>query len=255
LLIDGNGRLVKSVTFGKRNYIGDPINAVRIFNEKQVDELILLDIDATREARAPDYELIGEIVSEAFMPVAYGGGIVAEDHLTRLHQIGIEKLVLSTALEAGTDLISAASRRYGAQAVVACLPVGTRFWGGPKVRVRHGRTPLGGTVEEIARAATAAGAGEILVYSIDRDGTYRGYDLELLRRVATAVDVPVVACGGARSCDDFVAAVRQAGCSAVSAGSLFVYRSSRRGVLINYPSRETLDSQFGRLVAEEPSRE
>lgn len=253
LLIDGQGRLVKSVKFGKRKYIGDPINAVRIFNDKQVDELILLDIDATREERPPNYALVADIVSEAFMPIAYGGGIVIEDQIARLFHAGIEKVVLSTALEAGTGLISAAARRFGTQAVTVCLPVGRSLLGRLHVRVRHSRVRLRGRPEEIAQAVVEAGAGEIVVYSIDRDGCYAGYDFDLLRRVSAAVDVPVVGCGGARGLTDFVVAVRDAGCSAVAAGSLFIYQSGRRGVLINYPSPDRLEAAFQALVAQETS--
>lgn len=248
LLIDGKGRLVKTVAFGKRTYIGDPINAVRIFNEKEVDELVLLDIDATREGREPDYERIADIVSEAFMPVAYGGGIATEKHIARLYQAGIEKVVLSSSLAAGTGLVSAAARRFGAQAVTVCLPVGGTLLAGPKVKVSQGRKKLAGTPAAVARQAAEAGAGEILVYSIDRDGSFAGYELELLRRIAEAVEVPVVACGGARGATDFAAAVVQAGCSAVAAGSLFVYQSQRRGVLINYPSPDTLEDELNRRV-------
>lgn len=244
LLIDGKGRLVKSVKFGKRTYIGDPINAVRIFNEKQVDELILLDIDASLEGREPNYDLIADIVSEAFMPVAYGGGVSDTSHISQLYQAGIEKVILSTALQRGTELVSAAARRYGAQAVTVCLPVGRKLWGAAKVRVCRGQVSIKGSPASLARAAAEAGAGEILVYSIDRDGTFTGYDLGLLRSVADCVKVPVVACGGARNIEDFALAVREAGCSAVAAGSLFVYQSARRGVLVNYPDRNLIHAAF-----------
>lgn len=244
LLIDGQGRLVKTVRFGKRTYLGDPINAVRIFNDKRVDELVILDIDATREGRAPNMALIADIASEAFMPVAYGGGIATEDQIVRLFQAGVEKVVLSSALTAGTGLVRTAASRFGAQAVTVCLPVARRFLGGQAVRVCQGRETLAGTPEALARRVAEAGAGEILVYAIDRDGTYAGYDLELLRRISATVGVPVVACGGAGGLPDLVAAVRNGGCSAVAAGSLFVYQSGRRGVLINYPAPNDLDAAF-----------
>jgi cyclase len=234
LLIDGQGRLVKTVKFGKRTYLGDPINAVRIFNDKQADELVLLDIDASREGRGPNHDLISD--------VAYGGGITTEAQIARLFQAGVDKVVLSSALRGGTGLITAAARRFGAQAVTVCLPVARGLFGGQTVRLCQGRNRLPGTPEDIARQATDAGAGEILVYAIDRDGTYAGYDLALLRRIARAVRVPVVACGGARGLTDMVAAIRDGGCSAVAAGSLFVYQSGRRGVLINYPPPEHLDA-------------
>jgi cyclase len=243
LLLDGRGRLVKTVKFDKRTYIGDPINAVRIFNGKEVDELLLLDIDATKDGRAPDYEAIEEIVSEAFMPVGYGGGIRSMDEVTRLFQCGIEKVVISSA---ATDLglIAEASQRFGAQSVAVCLQVRRGLMGGYSVRFNSGAAGSGEKPEDFARKVVQAGAGELIVYAIDRDGAYKGYDLPLLKAVSSAVDVPVVACGGARNIDDFRAAVAEAGCSAVAAGSLFVYRSAGQGVLISYPSQADLTREL-----------
>jgi cyclase len=240
LLIDGRGRLVKTVRFGRRTYIGDPINAVKVFNSKEVDELVLLDIDASRERREPNYSLIEDIVSEAFMPVAYGGGIASIEHVETLYRCGIEKVVLSSCLAEGGDVISHAAQRYGGQAVVVCLPVKGMMFGRQQVRGLSGAQSLAGSPEDLARKVVVAGAGELIVYSIDRDGAYAGYDLDLLRRVSAAVEVPVVACGGARSLDDFRAALTEGGCSAVAAGSMFVYQSEGRGVLISYPSQVEL---------------
>lgn len=240
LLIDGKGRLVKTVRFGKRTYIGDPINAVKIFNNKEVDELVLFDIDASKERREPDYPLIEDIVSEAFMPVAYGGGIMSLEQIERLYHCGIEKVVLSSVLDSESGLIRQAAARYGAQAIVVCLPVKRSMLGAYSVRVVSGGRALKGSPESIAQDVVSAGAGEIIVYSIDRDGAYSGYDLGLLRQITAAVDVPVVACGGARGLDDFRLAILEAGCSALAAGSLFVYRSDTRGVLISYPHQADL---------------
>ncbi len=249
LLIDGRGRLVKTVRFRKRTYIGDPINAVKIFNNKEVDELVLLDIDATKERRPPNYDLIEDIVSEAFMPVAYGGGIRLMEQIARLYRCGIEKIVLSSALVDGSGLIATASARYGAQAIAVCLPVKRSIFGRSAVRVVDGQRDLAGTPEDWARRVVAAGAGELIVYSVDRDGAYSGYDVPLLKQIAAAVDVPVVACGGARGLEDFREAIVDGGCSAVAAGSLFVYRSETRGVLISYPSQEDLRREiFERLI-------
>jgi cyclase len=239
LLIDGRGRLVKTVKFDKRTYIGDPINAVRIFNGKEVDELLLLDIDATQESRAPNYDAIEEIVSEAFMPVGYGGGIRTMDEVARLFQCGIEKVVISSAA-GDLGLIAEASQRFGAQSVAVCMQVKRGLMGGYSVRFNSGATGSGDRPEDFARKVVEAGAGELIVYAIDRDGAYKGYDLPLLQAVASAVNVPVVACGGARNIDDFRTAVTEAGCSAVAAGSLFVYRSAGQGVLISYPSQAEL---------------
>lgn len=244
LLIDADGRLVKTVKFGKRNYIGDPINAVKIFNKKEVDELVLLDIDASRKGSEPNYAHIQAIVSEAFMPVAYGGGLRTMAQLERIYETGIEKVILSSSQLDGSDLIREASARWGAQAITVCLPVAARLWGKPKVRLAGGRKALKGSVEDIARAAVLDGAGELIVYSIERDGTFGGYDHALLSGVADAVDVPVVACGGASNVADLTRAVTDSGCAAVAAGSLFVYRAKGQGVLINYPTAAQIATGF-----------
>lgn len=247
LLIDGRGRLIKTVNFGKRTYIGDPINAVKIFNTKEVDELLLLDIDASKDRRHPNYALVEDIVGEAFMPIGYGGGIRNMEHVARLYTCGIEKVVLSTALADNGSLIQETAARFGSQAVAVCLPTKRSMFGGTSVQVRSGTRKLPLSPEEIAVAAAKNGAGEILVYDIDRDGTYQGYDLPLLRRLASSLDVPVVAAGGARDLDDFRAAV-DAGCSAVAAGSMFVYHSRTRGVLISYPSEADLALKVHRFA-------
>jgi cyclase len=243
LLMDRQGRLIKTVKFGKRTYIGDPINAVKIFNTKEVDELVLLDIDAAREGREPNYDTIEAVASEAFMPVAYGGGLMTMDQVVRTYKCGIEKVVLSSALVSGTALIGATAKRFGVQAAVVCLPVSHGWNGRYRVRVRSARTMLDGELEEIVRQVVAAGAGEIILYAIDRDGTFKGYDLDLLRRVASSADVPVVACGGAAGLDDIRRAIVEGHCSAAAAGSMFVYHSRTRGVLISYPPESTLRDQ------------
>lgn len=244
LLIDRDRRLVKTVRFGQRTYIGDPINAVRIFNDKQVDELVLIDIDASKDGRAPDLAVIEDIVSEAFMPVAYGGGIRSADDIGHLLRAGIEKVILSTAAFEIPALISEAAERYGNQAIVVCLPVKRALIGGPRVKVRSGAKDTGLKPVDAARKAVELGAGEIMLYAIDRDGTFQGYDLPLLAEVAHAVPVPVVACGGAAGIDDFRRAVTEAGCQAVAAGSLFVYQGKTRGVLITYPEPTRLEREL-----------
>lgn len=248
LLIDRDGRLVKTVKFGKRSYIGDPINAVRIFNTKEVDELVLIDIDASADGRGPSYERIADIAGEAFMPVAYGGGLMTEDQIAQVIACGVEKVVLSGALRQGTGLIETAARRWGGQSVSVCLPVGRNWRGRLQVRLDQGRKPLKDDLDDIVARVTRAGAGEIIVYAIDRDGTWEGYDIAVTARVAKAVDVPVVACGGAGDIAHLREAIVDGAGSAVAAGSLFIYQRKGRGVLINYPAQDRLDSElFSRL--------
>lgn len=241
LLLDSNGGLVKTVRFGKRTYIGDPINAVKIFNEKGVDELILLDIDATRDGREPSYAVIEDIVSEAFMPIGFGGGITNLDQMGRLFRSGIEKVVLSSALHSQPELVAQASSRFGSQSVVGCMDVRKKLFGGYEIINRFGKkaTPL--EPVDMARQLQQQSIGEIIVYSVDRDGTYAGFDLNLLQSIATAVDVPVVACGGANGIQDITDAVKIGKASAVAAGSLFVYQSKNKGVLISYPRPDEMN--------------
>lgn len=241
LLLSAQG-LVKTVRFTKPRYLGDPINAVRIFNQKKVDELVLLDIDAT-PAGGPDFDRVEDIVSEAFMPVAYGGGITTVEQCATLFRRGVEKVVMNTAAADRPALVAACASRFGAQAVVVSIDARTT-WGRYKVFVEGGRRKTGMNPAEAARRAEAAGAGEILLTSIDREGTYGGYDLDLIRDVAAAVGIPVIANGGARAITDFADALGQGGCSAVAAGSMFVYSAQGEGVLINYPLEAQLRDEL-----------
>jgi len=244
LLIDSTGGLIKTIKFGKRTYIGDPINAVKIFNAKGVDELVLLDIDATKDRREPNFELVEEIVSEAFMPIGYGGGIANMDQIAKLFGCGLEKVIFSTAAQSQPKLIEKASQRYGAQSIVVCLDVKKTMLGGYKVMTHCGTSNSGVSPEIAAAQAVRHGAGEVVVYSIDRDGSYKGYDLVLLKLVANTIEIPVVACGGARNIEDFYLAITEAHCSAVAAGSMFVFQGSQRGMLISYPTEQELQSQL-----------
>lgn len=239
LLLNASGGLVKTVRFGARTYIGDPINAVRIFNEKEVDELLLLDVDAQSEGYEPRYELIEDIAGEAFMPLAYGGGISSVDQIARLLRGGLEKVVLSTSAVLNPGLVTAGAERFGSQSITVCMDIRKKWWGGYRVTSRGGKVCHSLSPAQWAVALSRAGAGEIIVNSIDRDGTWRGYDLRLLRMVTQSSDVPVVACGGASSTEDLLRAV-SAGCTAVAAGSLFVYNSRGGGVLINYARPDCL---------------
>jgi imidazole glycerol-phosphate synthase subunit HisF len=229
-------QLYKTVRFGDPKYVGDPRNAVRIFNDLGADELVLLDIDASKERKQPNLELIEEIVSEAFMPVGYGGGIADFETARRILRLGVEKIVLCTAAAENPRLMSEASRAFGAQSVVGCIDVRKQRFRGYQCFVRSGGDRLTGSPADLARAFVEAGAGEILVNSIDRDGSFAGYDLDLVSEVAAGVSVPVIACGGAESYQDLARVVHDAGASAAAAGSLFVFQRPHRAVLITFPT-------------------
>lgn len=237
LLLKGKG-LYKTTRFKAPKYIGDPLNSVRIFNEKEVDELAFLDISATEERRGPDFDLLEDIAGEAFMPMAYGGGIATIEDVRRIFKIGFEKVIINTAAYRNPALIGEAVGIFGAQSVVGCVDVTKGLFGG--YRLKNQKVALKEHLAELIRR----GVGEILVNNVDRDGTMAGYDLELVKSVTGAVSVPVIACGGASGMDDFVAAANEAGASAVSAGALFVYVGTHRAVLINYPDRREIEQRL-----------
>lgn len=243
LLLKGEG-LVKTTQFKNPRYVGDPRNAVRIFNEKEVDELILLDIAATVEGGNPRFELIREIVSEAFMPVAYGGGIRTVSDARKIFACGVEKIVLGKQAYGDPDFVKELARLFGSQSVVVCMDVKKGFFGSYELRVGGGRKRTGLDPVTFARRMEVLGAGEILVNSIDRDGVMGGYDIDLIRSVSKSINIPVVACGGAGKLEDFRSAVNEGGASAVAAGSLFVFQGRHRAVLISYASAEELKKTF-----------
>jgi cyclase len=238
-----NGGLVKTVKFDAATYVGDPINAVRIFNEKEVDELVFLDIAATPE-RGPNFSLLADIASEAFMPFAYGGGVSTIDQVKRLFGLGIEKVVINTAAWSKPSLIAEAAALAGSSSVVASIDVCANWRGKYSVYVQGGKTDTMRDPVEYARTMQDTGAGEILLNAIHKDGTLKGYDLELIRRVAAAVTIPVVAVGGAGSLRDFRDAVAN-GAAAVAAGSFFVFHGKHRAVLITYPKYAELEQLLG----------
>lgn len=235
------GGLVKTVGFDKPKYVGDPLNAVRIFNEKEVDELMVLDIDATVERREPDYALIRNLAAECRMPLSYGGGVRTVEQFERLVGLGVEKVAVSCAALEDPELVHAASLRVGRQSVAVVLDV-RRRGDGWEVFTRRGRQASGRDVVAVAREAQARGAGEIVINSIDRDGAMKGYDLDLVRRVRAAVSVPLTVLGGAGSLADIDALVREFHLIGAAAGSLFVFKGVYRAVLINYPSRTDKDA-------------
>ncbi len=247
VLLLHKGGLVKSVRFGNYKYVGDPINAVKIFNEKEIDEILVLDIDASREGRGPNFEAIREIAGEAFIPLAYGGGIQNVDQVKELFFLGVEKVVFNYASAKNRDLISETASLVGRQSVVGSIDVKKNWLGKRKAYFLNGKESVGLDPVTYARELVNAGVGELVINAIDRDGTYEGYDLDLVKEVSEAVDVPVVACGGASTVEDFYKAI-EAGASAAAAGSMFVFQRPHNAVLISYPGQQELtDKIYKRL--------
>lgn len=239
LLLKGQG-LVKTVKFKEPKYLGDPINIVRIFNDKEVDELVLLDITATPESRGPQFDLLRNIASEAFIPLAYGGGICSMDDVRKLLSIGIEKLIMNTSAVETPSLVREVADHAGSQAAVVSMDVKKNFLGKYEVFTHCGQKKTGLDPVKHAVEMERMGVGEIIINSIDRDGTMQGYDVELVRRVADAVRVPVVACGGAGNLSHVSEVIKQGHASAAAAGSIFVFQGPLRGVLISYPTPKEL---------------
>lgn len=231
--------LVKTTQFKKPRYLGDPINSVKIFNGKGVDELCILDIRATANGKAPDFEYLKDISSEAFMPLSYGGGITKLSEIEKLFYIGYEKVIINTALIEGPELIKEASQFAGNQSIVASIDVKTDLFGRRHVYIHSGEMKVKYTPVELAELAESLGAGEILLNSISNDGIMKGYDLDLIKEVSHAVKIPVVACGGAKDAMDLKRAL-DAGAHGVAAGSMFVYYGNQRAVLINIPEESAL---------------
>lgn len=237
LLVHKGGGLYKTVGFDVPKYVGDPINAVRIFNEKQVDELIVADIDATVAGREPDYKLIRSIAAECRMPFCYAGGVSKPDQVERIISLGVEKVAIGSAAVSDSALLEESARRVGCQSVVAVLDVRkSGLFRRYELFTHRGRRSTGMRPVEFAKRAEECGAGEILVNSIDRDGQMKGYDLELARQIREAVGLPMSVLGGAGNLDDIAALFREVGVVGAAAGSLFVFKGKYRAVLINYPS-------------------
>jgi len=243
LLLKGQG-LVKTVQFSKHTYIGDPINAVRIFNDLQVDELVFVDITATKEGREVSVDLVRQLGDEAYMPFAVGGGIRSLNTISSLLRAGAEKVILNTAAAKDISLIRDAANSFGAQSIVASVDVKKNFFGKYQVWTHSGTQKLNKDLIEYVQSLAKAGAGEIMITSIDHDGMMNGYEIELIKKVSTAVDIPVVACGGASGLTDLRKAYEEGEASAVAAGSIFVYHGPRKAVLINYPTQQEITKTF-----------
>jgi cyclase len=238
LLVHKKG-LVKTVNFKNPKYVGDPINAVRIFNEKEVDEIMVIDIDASIENREPDYQMIEYIAAECRMPLCYGGGIKTPEQAERIFSLGVEKIALSSIAIEQPELITKIANRVGNQSVVIVLDVKKHTLTGKyEIRTHNGMKSTGLNPFEFAENVERLGAGEIVINSIDRDGVMNGYDLKLVEKMRKCVNVPITVLGGAGSLEDIGQLIKIHGTIGVAAGSLFVFKGPYKAVLINYPNRE-----------------
>lgn len=238
LLIDDRD-LIKTIQFDKRTYLGDPVNAVKIFNRKGIDELSILDIGATRNNREPDYELLRDIASEAFMPLSCGGGINNIEQIHELLSIGYEKVVMNTSLVRKPELITKAAEQYGSQSIVASIDA-KKKGDGYRCYITDGTEETNWNSVDLAKEAEKIGAGEIIINSIDTDGMMQGYDLELIRQVVNSVNIPVIAIGGAGGINDLKRALHEGKAHAAAGGSMFVYYGRLKAVLITAPSEKEL---------------
>lgn len=242
LLLKGSG-LVKTQKFKNPTYLGDPINIVKIFNEKEVDELILLDITATLNNAQPNLKQIAEIAGECFMPLGYGGGIRDLEDIQKILALGVEKVVINTHAVENPSFIEKASKLFGSQSIIVSIDVKKNLFGRYEIFSHNGRQSTKLDPLRHAIHMQEMGAGELMLNSIDRDGMMQGYDIELIRKISESVSIPVIACGGAGNQNNFNEAVK-AGASAVAAGSLFVFQGKHRAVLISYPSQNELKRVF-----------
>ena len=244
LLVRDKG-LVKTVKFDDYKYVGDPLNAVRIFNEQQADELVILDIDATAQRRDPDYKMIENVSLESRMPLCYGGGVKSIEQALKIFSLGIEKVSLNCSALANIRLVRELSAQVGNQSVVVSMDVKKKILGNKYTcYVNNGRIKTGVNPVEFARLAEENGAGELFINSIDNDGVMKGYDLNLIRQIKSHVNIPVTAIGGAGSLEDIAALIDQERIIGAAAGSLFVFKGKYKAVLINYPTQEDKEKLF-----------
>lgn len=236
LLLQDNG-LVKTVNFKNPKYVGDPINAVKIFNEKEVDELAIFDIDATAKGQEPNYNLIERIANQSRMPLCYGGGVKSVEQAQKIFGLGIEKIALSSSVLQNPELITQIADRVGAQSVIVVLDVKKKLFGGYEVYTHNGKKATGINPFDFAEKAQQLGAGEIIINSIDQDGVMKGYDLTLIDKVREKISLPLTVLGGAGSLGDIAKVIEKHKIIGVAAGSLFVFKGVYKAVLINYPTK------------------
>lgn len=237
LLVHDKG-LVKTVRFKDKKYVGDPINAVRIFNEKEVDELAIFDIDATVLNKEPDYVLIERLANQSRMPLCYGGGVNTVEKAQKIFGLGIEKIALSSSVINNPNLISQISERVGSQSVIVVLDVKKKLFGGYEIYTHNGKKSTGISPVKFAKKAQKFGAGEIIINSIDQDGMMKGFDMNIIDKIREVISIPLTVLGGAGSLDDIKKVIQRHGIIGVAAGSLFVFKGIYKAVLINYPSKK-----------------
>jgi len=243
LLLRDNG-LIKTIKFKNSKYIGDPLNAIKIFNEKEVDELIFLDVDASKEKKEPNYQLIEDFASECFMPVCYGGGISNIEQIKKIFSLGIEKISLNNSAISNESLIKEAVEIFGSQSIVGSVDIKKSFMGKYQIYDHTSKKSLKVPFLKYIKDLENLGIGEILINSVNQDGLQNGYDIDLLKQVVNYVKIPVIACGGAGSLKDFKKVKEEANVSAVAAGSFFVFHGKHSAVLITYPKYEELEKLF-----------
>jgi len=244
VLLLKNLGLVKSIKFKNYRYIGDPINAVKIFNDKKVDELVFLDITASKENRLIPLDFVYKVGDEANMPFGVGGGIRQLDDIRHILKLGAEKVILNTIAAENIEFVRYASEEFGSSTITVCVDIKKDIFGKYKVVYKGAKKKLKVPLNEYVQMLEYKGAGELIIQSVDRDGTFEGYDLQLIKYISDLVTIPVIALGGAKDYQDFRDAVEKSYASAVAAGSLFVYHGPRRAVLINYPSKEEMNNIF-----------
>lgn len=241
-----DGGLVKTIRFKDDQYVGDPLNAVRIYNQKEVDEVVVLDISRTTEGKAIDFELVEKIASQCFMPVCYGGGVKSLQDFKTLFSLGIEKVSVSSLLFDGPEVVRQAVEIYGSQSIIATIDLHKPLFRSKYIIKTHsGSTKRSIDLSEIVAYCENLGIGEIIINNINQEGTWEGFDIDLLKRVTSNARVPVVAVGGAGSLEDIQAAVCEGGASAVCIGSMAVFQSKGMGVLIKFPKLSDLEKLFG----------
>jgi cyclase len=236
LLYDGIG-LVKTIKFKNPTYIGDPINAIKIFNEKEVDELILIDIYASKQKRKPNFDKIADMASEAFMPFAYGGGVKTFDDFVSLYKIGIEKVIVNSLIQENPEIIKKVIEHYGSQAVIACIDFKKSMFSGIIPYSYIGNKIKMSLIDYANYLTTDIGVGELMLQSIDKDGTWEGFDDEIISSILNSVEIPVIACGGCGSIEDLKTVLYKTNANAAAIGSMAVYSKKGMGVLINFPNR------------------